>query len=155
MGDPSKETDPGEILLQEIQRTAGHIEWLRLQISHSDPEMFVKSLWLHSRQSGYVGKQEINQADWSHAGALWLEIYQSERKHLAGICRTALAAGIEERRVRLAERMAESISEAIRGMLYDLELDPEDDRVRSIVYKWLMQAQGFALPSDRQLAIEG
>lgn len=154
-GTPSTDTDPGEILLKEIQRTAGHIEWLRIQIQHSDPEMFVRSLWLHARQSGWIAPSEIDMDDWTAAGALWIEIYQNERKHLASICRTALAAGIEERRVRLAERMAERIGEAIRGMLYDLGLDPEDDKVRSIVFKWLSQAQGLEVPSDRQLSIGG
>jgi len=65
-----------------------------------------------------------------------------------------LAAGIEERRIRLAERMAEKISEAIRGMLYELDLDPEDDRVRTIVFKWLSMAQGLAVEPSK-MAIEG
>lgn len=153
-GTPTDDSDPGEVLLQEIRRTAGHIEWLRLQLMHSDPEQFVRSLWLRGRISGYVGSHEIDTSDWSAAGALWVELYQSERKHLASICRTALAAGIEERRIRLAERLAERVGEAIRGMLYDLGLDPEDDNVRSVVYKWLSQAQGVdtkpatALPID-------
>jgi len=142
-GEPTDDTDAGEVLLKEIRRTAGHIEWLRINIAYSDPEMFVKSLWLRGRQSGFVRPDEINTDDWSQAGALWVEMYLNERKHLASICRTALAAGLEERRVRLAERLAERVGEAIRGMLYDLELDPDDDKVRGIVYKWLMQAQGM------------
>jgi hypothetical protein len=155
-GEPSTETDPGEILLKEIQRTAGHVEWLRLQLSNSDPDLFVRSLWLHARTSGWVAPKEIDMDDWSAAGALWVDLYLKERQHLASITRTALAAGIEERRVRLAERMADRISEAIRGMLYDLELDPEDDRVRSVVFKWLSQAQGLDLPDTPQrMAIEG
>lgn len=151
-GTPSTETDPGEILLQEIQRTAGHIEWLREQLLHSDPDRFVESLWLRGRASGWVAPHEFNTRDWSAAGALWVEIYQKERAHLASICRTALAAGIEERRVRIAERMAGTISDAIRGMLFDLGLDPEDDRVRSVVYKWLMQAQGQVVSERRAIA---
>jgi hypothetical protein len=153
-GTPTNDSDPGEVLLQEIRRTAGHIEWLRMQLSHSDPELFVKSLWLRGRQSGWIAPSELDTNDWSAAGALWVELYQSERKHLASICRTALAAGIEERRIRLAERMAERIGEAIRGMLYDLGLDPEDDAVRSIVYKWLSNAQGLDVQPGG-MAIEG
>jgi hypothetical protein len=139
-GTDSSDTDPAEILLQEIRRTAGHIEWLRSQIQLSDPDTFVRSLWLVRRQSGYVNPNEIDLSAFSDAGALWVDLYLQERRHLAAICRTALAAGIEERRVRLAERQAENLGRAVRGMLYDLGLDPEADEVRSIVYRWLVAA---------------
>jgi catalase len=151
-GTPTNDTDPAEVLLNEIRRTAGHIEWLRERLQESDPEMFVHSLWLRGRQSGYVNAKEIDTTDWSQAGALWVELYLKERSHLASICRTALAAGIEERRIRLAERLAERVGEAIRGMLYDLGLDPEDDQVRSVVYKWLSQAQGLEVGNAKAIS---
>lgn len=141
-GNETSDVDPAEILLREIRRTAGHVEWLRDNLQQSDPEMFVRSLWLQHRQSGYVRDTEIDIDDWSQAGAMWIELYMTERRHLAAICRTALAAGIEERRVRLAERQAERIGEAIKGMLMDLEIDTEDDRVRTIIFKWLTMASG-------------
>lgn len=162
-GTPTNDTDAAEVLLNEIRRTAGHIEWLRLQLSDSDPEMFVKTLWLTKRASGFVTSKEIDTSDWSKAGALWVELYLNERRHLASICRTALAAGIEERRVRLAEKQAERVGEAIRGILldigalYDIEVDLDDDRVRSIVYRWLMQSAGVtttAEPVHTTLAID-
>jgi hypothetical protein len=97
---------------------------------------------------------------------MWLDLYMTERRHLATICRTALAAGIEERRVRLAERQAERVSDAIRGMMFDLaahyniEIDPEDDAVRAIIYKHLMTASGINPSSEvsrpaMRLEIEG
>lgn len=147
-GKPTQDTDPAEVLLTEIRRTAGHIEWLSENLQQSDPQKFVKGLWLSKRQSGFIKDEEIDTSDLSQAGAMWLDLYLTERRHLASICRTALAAGIEERRVRLAERQAERVGEAFRGVLFDLaqlyqiEIDPEDDAVRSIVYKWLMQASG-------------
>src|ERR1700733_1268435 len=98
-GTPTDDTDPAEVLLKEIRRTAGHIEWIREQLRWSDPERFVESMWLTRRQSGYVAPKEFDPSDWSAAGALWVELYLNERKHLAAICRTALAAGIEERRI--------------------------------------------------------
>jgi hypothetical protein len=139
-GEDSNATDPAEILLQEIRRTAGHIEWLRAQIEFSDPEAFVRSLWLTRRQSGYINPTELDMTQFSQAGALWIDLYLQERRHLAAICRTALAAGIEERRVRLAERQAENLGRAVRGMLYDLGLDPEEEDVRAIVFRWLTAA---------------
>ncbi len=148
-GRPTEDVDASEVLLNEIRRTAGHIEWLADQLQNSDPKQFVRGLWLIKRQSGFIKEEEIDTTDLTQAGAMWLELYQSERRHLATICRTALAAGIEERRIRLAERQAERVGEAFRGVLFDLaqlyqiEIDPEDDAVRAIVYKWLMQASGL------------
>lgn len=154
-GMPTGDTDPAEVLLQEIRRTAGHVEWLAAQLQESDPEKFVKGLWLVKRQSGFIKEEEIDTSDLSQAGAMWLELYMTERRHLATICRTALAAGIEERRVRLAERQAERVGEAIRGIMFDLaqlfeiEIDPESDAVREIAYRWLMQASGVQQPQTQ------
>ena len=154
-GTPTIDTDPGEVLLTEIRLTAGHIEWLSQNLQNSDPEMFVKTLWLTKRQSGFVTEKDVNMTDWSQAGAMWLELYMTERRHLATICRTALAAGIEERRVRLAERQAERVGEAFRGVLYDIgelfhiAIDVEDDAVRSIVFRWLMTASGATPEPER------
>jgi len=128
------------VLLTEIRRTAGHVEWLREQIEYAEPKAFVRSLWLVRRQSGYINPKEVDLTSFSEAGALWVDLYLKERQHLAAICRTALAAGLEERRVRLAERQAENLGRAIRGMLYDLEIDPEDEQVRATVHRWLMAA---------------
>jgi len=164
-GGPTTDTDPTEVLLKEIQRTAGHIEWLASMIQESDPEMFVKTLWLTRRQSGFVREGEIDTTDFSHAGAMWVEIYQTERRHLANICRTALAAGIEERRVRLAEKQAELIGEMLRSVMFELSdhlgivIDPEDEGVRTIIYNQLMRLSGLvaeqtARPQKSTLAIE-
>jgi hypothetical protein len=155
-GDDSDITDPAEVLLQEIRRTAGHIEWLREQIQLSDPLTFVKSLWLVRRQSGYINPREIDLSSFSDAGSLWVDLYLQERKHLASICRTALAAGIEERRVRLAERQAENLGRAIIGMLGDLGIDADDDQVRATIYRWLVLATTGGEPeTNKVLPIEG
>lgn len=153
-GTPTQDTDPAEVLLQEIRRTAGHIEWLSENLQNSDPQQFVRGLWLAKRQSGFIKEDEIDTGSLSEAGAMWLELYLTERRHLATICRTALAAGIEERRVRLAERQAERVGEAIRGIMFDLaelygvEIDPEDDNVRAIAFKWLMTASGATVQPE-------
>lgn len=155
-GSPSNDRDAGEVLLKEIRRTAGHIEWLGQQIQMSDPEAFVRSLWLFKRQSGFVRNEEVDMGDYSQAGAMWLEIYLAERRHLATIVRTALAAGIEERRVRIAERQAEAIGTAFKGMLVDMgelfgiDIDPEDENVRAIIYRHLMQAAGVQAPQTER-----
>lgn len=140
-GAPSEDTDPSEVLLAEIQRTVGHVTWLGKQLSRCAPEDFVKSLWLSRRQSGWIAPTEIDQTALDAAGSLWVELYIAERRHLASICRTALAAGIEERRLRYAERLGEKIADTLTGVLEELGVDTENDTVREVIYRWLTNAE--------------
>lgn len=145
-GEPTDDTDPAEVLLQEIQRTAGHIQWLAYQLSRQMPEEFVHGLWLMRRASGYIGPKEIDMYANEAAGAIWVELYLRERSHLASICRTALAAGIEERRLKFAERMGERIGDTMVGILEELGIDTEDDHVRSVIHRHLIAASDTGTP---------
>jgi len=158
-GTPTEDTDPGEVLLDEIRRTAGAIQWLAGQIAKSNPQDFTRSHWLRGRVSGFIKPGELDLYAEELAGAIWVELYQVERKHLAAICRTALAAGLEERRVRMAEKLTERMGEALEGILYDLGIDPEDESVREVIYRNIMTLQGIKPvspldPEMAQLAIE-
>jgi hypothetical protein len=100
----------------------------------------VHSLWLTRRNSGWVAPHEIDQYAVDAAGAIWIELYMAERRHLGSIVRTALAAGIEERRLRFAERMATRVSDAIVGILQELGIDTEDDGVRALIHQHLIMS---------------
>jgi hypothetical protein len=87
-------------------------------------------------------KRKEGGEDWGEtheAGAnAWLKLYQQERAHLVKVCSEAIRAGIEERRVKLAEAQGEQVAQAIRGILDDLRLTPEQiSRVPDIVPKHL------------------
>jgi hypothetical protein len=56
---------------------------------------------------------------------IWLKLYQAERAHLVSVCAQAIKAGIEERRIRLAESQGELVAHAIRAILADLGLSAE------------------------------
>jgi len=92
--------DPGTALLQEVQRTAGHVAWL--------------------------GKEVKGLTDLTHAtGAALMHLYQRERDHLVRVAKAALDAGIAEREVRLAEAQGRLIVALIVGILGDLALSQE------------------------------
>lgn len=60
------------------------------------------------------------------AGAhAWLKLYQAERAHLVNVCKAAIAAGIEERKVKLAEQQGSLLADVIRRILADLNLTGE------------------------------
>jgi hypothetical protein len=51
---------------------------------------------------------------------VWVQLYQSERKHLREVCRDAVTAGVAERQVRLAEQQGEMLAGVLRAVLDEL-----------------------------------
>jgi hypothetical protein len=78
---------------------------------------------------------------------VWLQLYREERKHLVDVCAIAIKIGIEERRVRLAERQGALMADVIRRLLEDPELglDRRQQEVgRSIASRHLRVLSGGA-----------
>lgn len=59
----------------------------------------------------------------------WYLMYMKEREHLAKVCTMALKAGIEERRVRLAEQDGQKVAMVLQRILNALNLTPEQARM--------------------------
>ena len=69
---------------------------------------------------------------------IWLRLYQQERAHLVKVCSEAIRAGIEERRIRLAEQQGQLVAQAIRAILAALNLTAEQEaRVPEVVPRHL------------------
>ena len=134
------DTTAVEALLEEVQWTAGHVAWLRERVQEIESGTAADG----SEDALVWGrtKRKTGGDDWGEtheAGAnAWLKLYQAERAHLVKVCSEAIRAGIEERRVKLAEAQGEQVAQAIRGILDDLKLTPEQiARVPDIVPKHL------------------
>lgn len=126
------ETTATEALLEEVQWTAGHVAWLRERVQEVEQDALV---W--GKTQSKTGGQ-----DWGETEAavpnIWLKIYQDERAHLVKVCAEAIKAGIEERRVRLAEQQGALVAQAIRAILGDLRLTPEQQElVKDVVPRHL------------------
>jgi hypothetical protein len=127
---------PTEALLDEVKWTAGHVAWLRLQVQELERDALT---WGKTEEVN-KGSGEFTGLDVTHAAApnIWLDLYQRERKHLLDVCKTAITAGIEERRVRLAESQGEMLATVIQAILDDLGLTPDQAaRVPDIVPRHL------------------
>jgi hypothetical protein len=116
------EISPADALLQEVHRTAGHVAWLGERIQSLTPDDLV---WSTAREVDKRATEtpgiDTTQAAVEHA---WVRLYREERAHLAAVSKAALAAGIEERRVRLAESQGALLAGVIRAVLGDLDLTP-------------------------------
>lgn len=128
-----REVDPHTALLEELWRTAGHVAWLRQRVAELDGE---------EQMYGPVGGggESYPRAE-AH---IWIRLYQEERKHLASVARDCVRAGIEERRVKIAEQQAELIARLISGLLSDLGIDPKSAKARTVVRKHLSLVAGDA-----------
>jgi hypothetical protein len=64
---------------------------------------------------------------------IWYQLYLKEREHLAKVCSLALRAGIEERRVKLAENQGLLVADVIRRILGSLNLTPEQSNLVPVI----------------------
>lgn len=115
-----REIDPKDALLEELCRTAGAIDWLHAQILDLDPDGII---WGKTEET-VKGATEYEGIDTTHAAAVnvWVQLWQKERDHLVAVSKAAIAAGIEERRVRLAEQQGAMLASVIKAVLGDLQL---------------------------------
>ena len=122
----SRDVSPSEALLEEVRWTAGHVDWLRDRVREVERDELV---W------GKTKVKEVDSADGpiketveGATPSVWYDLYERERKHLVAVCTAALRAGVEERRVRLAEAQGAQVAEVIRAILDDLSLTLEQQQ---------------------------
>lgn len=114
--------DPGKALLDEIAVTYGHVQWLRGKVQDLTPDELV---WGVTQTDEGIGPQgPVDTKTEKAAPNVWYTLYMTEREHLVKVTTTALKAGIEERRVKLAESQGQLLAEAIRRILAALNLSP-------------------------------
>lgn len=155
------ETTAADALLQEVQWTAGHVAWLRDRVQEievqadadtddeeeeeNDDEEGAAYGRRRDRRSSLVWgvtRQKVGGDDrgttWETAPNIWLRLYQQERAHLVKVCSEAIRAGIEERKVRMAEQHGALVAQVIRAILADLQLTQEQqERVPEVVPRHL------------------
>jgi hypothetical protein len=129
-----REVAPDVALLEEVHRTAGHVAWLADVVGRLERE---EVTW------GLAEETDVPAGDSGGGGVLtkhkagvniWVKLYQEERRHLASVCRDALAAGIAERQVRLAEQQGALLAGAVNRILEGLGLSKEQwERVPQVV----------------------
>lgn len=106
--------DPATALLDEVRRTAGHVTWLGERIAELAPNDLVQGVRGIRRRQGPDGDDVTTEA--GPAVSVWLDLYQRERRHLVAVCAAAVAAGVAERQVRLAEQQGAQITEGLRWL---------------------------------------
>lgn len=116
-----RDVGPATALLEEVHRTAGAVAWLEAKIRSLNMDELTSLETVETRTGFMEGVTTTVTA----APSVWLSIYQAERKHLVAVCGAALKAGVDERRVKLAEDQGALLADTIKAIFADLDLTPD------------------------------
>lgn len=89
------------------------------------------------RTQGHVDWLERHVA--RHQDPGWLNVYQSERAHLAKLSQQMIALRTDERQKVLDAQVLDGLETALNGIVRDLGHDPDSDYVRQIVGRHMRQ----------------
>ncbi|KQN99680.1 hypothetical protein ASF21_12800 [Arthrobacter sp. Leaf234] len=139
-----QDIDPAKALLDEISRTYGTVLWLQAKVRELEPDQLV---WgLVEKQDGIGPQGPVDVTTERAEFNAWYQLYLGERKHLVAVTTAALKAGIEERRVRLAEQQGDLVAAAIRSILDALNLSPSQWELVPTVVPQALRALGELTP---------
>lgn len=124
------EVDPHTALLEELARTHGYVLWLDRQVAQLDLDAAYGPVG--GGESSYP-RQEPH---------VWIVMLGQERDRLRQIAKTCHECGVEERRVRMAEQLAQVLAVAVGGILRDFGLDGHPDAPAIVRRHLAMLEQG-------------
>lgn len=119
---------PGEALLQCIRIAAGEVQYASDRIAELDVDdaivgqRTVKTRPLSEGKDGESPTQTVEEVTVTTAADLhiWIHVRRQALDRLVNYSAVALKAGVEERRVKIAEQTGQLIANVIRGVLTDL-----------------------------------
>lgn len=115
------DTTPEQALLDEVKRAAGMVAFYQARVIEVDEADRNSLIWGQTKddESG-----EYPGALYEAAPNMWLQLWNQERDRLVRVAAAAIKAGIEERRVKLAEQEGALVAAVIRRILDQLGLTP-------------------------------
>lgn len=126
-----RDIHPAEALLELVHWTAGEVDYWRTRVQQLDDDDLTWGLTQHREGVGPEGPVNIKtQEAKPHIAYTMLE-RASDR--LASYAAAALKAGVDERRVRLAESQGALVGEVLRRILDRLALTPEQLQLVPVV----------------------
>jgi hypothetical protein len=141
MGAPIDNLRPEEALLECIRIAGGEVQYASERIAGLDPDEAVGPV-ITTRPLKYEKGADSPTERVSEEGApalhIWIQVRHDAMDRLVSYTKVAIAAGLEERRVRVAEAQGQMIAGAIQGILRELGVDTNPDAPK-VVRKYLTQ----------------
>jgi hypothetical protein len=119
-----RNVDPATALLEEVHRTAGHVEWLGQVVGALKQKALV---WGRTKKK--IGGDDRGTTFAAGENA-FLALYNKERAHLVRVTAEAIKAGVEERRVKVEEHRAQLVVTML-GQIFD-NLDLTEEQVAKV-----------------------
>lgn len=132
MGIPT-DLEPHEALLECIRISAGEVRYASDRIAELDSDQAtgpVVSTRPLKYEKGAESETQRVQEHGPPALHIWIAVRHKAMDRLVDYSRIAIAAGIAERHVKLAEGQAQQLAEAMRRLAQALGYDPADPKVR-------------------------
>ena len=121
-----KDIDPSDALVDLVKWTAGEVDYWRREVERIatvTPEKLTAGVTKIER--GTRDRADVDMRTIETVPHIAYRMLTDAQDRLAKYASAALRAGVEERRVKLAEDQGALVAQAIRGMLADLNLTPE------------------------------
>lgn len=133
MGTPI-DVDPHEALLQAIRIAAGEVAYCDLQIRRlEEDELFERPTKKVYTKMPSGGLQLIEQRRDAEQMSRWVLWRKDAAHRMAQYSKMAIDAGIDERRVAVAERVADVLAPLLQNLAEDLKLTPQQRELLPIV----------------------
>lgn len=131
LGTPVEGSDPAEVITERIDARRGHVRWLLARVRELEPDALT---WGKTRSKTGGDDHGVTEEAKPH---VWYALYEESAAKLERLCIEAVRVGVEERRVRLDERIADMWVRVIDGLLVELGHDPNDPQTAGIVARHL------------------
>lgn len=142
VGQDHEGANPVTGMAWQLRDTAGNIVFLAEKIAELRDEDIIWGRTLEESKNAMGVGEHDDTYDLTRDEArvnLWVGLQLKERQHYATLCKIALAAGFEDRRVRLMETQVLSINDAISNIVSALGFDPHAAEIRAVVRDELLK----------------
>jgi hypothetical protein len=133
MGTPI-DVDPHDAIIHAIRVTAGEVNYCDSQIRKlSEDELFERPLETNIAQLPSGKWIEVEEKRTAEVISRWVTLRDDALGNLVKYSKYAIEVGIDERRVRVAERVADVIAPLLTDLAVDLNLSDEQRKLLPMV----------------------
>lgn len=150
------DVEPHEALLQCIRITAGEVMYCNEQIALLRPDEAIGHPTEIIKRTGTTGEDGDVDVEETREKVpmmnIWIRARAVSIDRLAKYSKMALDAGVNERRVQVAEGMAGALAPILRDIFTDLKLTPaQQKKAPEILRRHLLALEGEAMDSSHLL----
>lgn len=131
------ETDPQTAIIQELHRTAGVVAWLDIIVRGLEQDRIVNGVTKIETRTGFQAGRSVTVEGKPNA---WVDLWQTERRHLVQVSAAAHKMGIDVQQTKLMETAAQMLAAAIMRILDQLTLTEAQQLIAGTVVPQVLRS---------------